>query len=262
MKTIYITGYFFLLMSNFLFSQRYIYSTSNSSYGNYDLVHKNKITLGDDVYSQSHLSLQMFRNSNTANNSFLLGNSMGRIEFGVAGCSGCFSSVAASGDGVIRKVGQSHNLFFIMTNNNNDGNSKIGIGDGLGLSFSVFNNGKVTIGRGYYHDEDDYALYVGKGIKTEKVKVEIASENEWADYVFFDNYKLMPLKKLQSFIQENRHLPKIPTAKEVVEGGVELKELNIKLLEKIEELSLYVIGLEREIDNLKKDLNRIKDQKK
>ena len=68
----------------------------------------------------------------------------------------------------------------------------------------------------------------------------------WADFVFEDDYNLMPLQELDSYIQENRHLPEIPTTEEVEENGISVGEMNAKLLQKIEELTLYVIELKKE----------------
>lgn len=96
-----------------------------------------------------------------------------------------------------------------------------------------------------------YNLFVKNGIKTEKVKVEIAAENGWADYVFDKEYNLMPLHELDKFITENRHLPEVPTTEEAIRDGIELKEMNILLLKKVEELTLHVIQLNKEIQILK-----------
>lgn len=93
-----------------------------------------------------------------------------------------------------------------------------------------------------------YNLFVKNGIKTEKIKVEFANVNGWADYVFEKDYKLMPLKDMKNFITENRHLPEVPTAKEVVENGLELKEFSALLLKKVEELTLHIIQLNDTIE--------------
>jgi hypothetical protein len=75
------------------------------------------------------------------------------------------------------------------------------------------------------------------------------------DYVFADNYELMPLTELQKFIDLNHHLPNIKSAAEYeAHGSIPLKELNIKLLEKVEELTLYTLEQQTEIENLKKQM--------
>lgn len=75
--------------------------------------------------------------------------------------------------------------------------------------------------------------------------------NVWADYVFKKDYQLMSLYELENFIKVNNHLPNIPSEKEMIDGGVNVSEMNVLMMEKIEELTLYVIQLQKEIDQLK-----------
>ena len=116
-----------------------------------------------------------------------------------------------------------------------------------------------------------YKLFVKDGIKTEKVKVEIAASNGWADYVFKKDYLLMPLNELDQFIKTNGHLPEVPTTEEAIANGIELKEMNILLLKKVEELTLYTLQQQKQIDlqqeelqeqskSLKKLAEKIKNQ--
>ncbi len=117
--------------------------------------------------------------------------------------------------------------------------------DGIRLK----SDGKVGIGTFTTStwDGTDYKLYVKGGIRTESIKVDLSS-NGWADYVFADNYSLRSIKELRIFISENKHLPGIPTEAEVREKGVDLLEMQIRLLEKIEELSIYITQLEQRIE--------------
>jgi hypothetical protein len=73
-----------------------------------------------------------------------------------------------------------------------------------------------------------------------------------ADFVFQDKYPLMPLPELEKYIKTEKHLPEIATAKEMETDGVELGKLNTKLLQKTEEITLYIIQQQKEIDELKK----------
>nr|WP_320120073.1 hypothetical protein [uncultured Marinifilum sp.] len=107
---------------------------------------------------------------------------------------------------------------------------------------------------------------MGVGIKnpTHKFEVngtirakEIKVEADWADFVFEDNYQLMKLSDLENYINENGHLPEIPTEKEVEENGVSLGEMNSKLLQKIEELTIHMIQKDKEIYNLKQRLQHL-----
>lgn len=98
-------------------------------------------------------------------------------------------------------------------------------------------------------DCDEFRLFVKKGVRTEQVKVDM-SAGKWADYVFADDYKLLSLKEVKKHIDENGHLPAMPSAEEVAEQGVNLGEMDAKLLEKIEELTLYIIEQEERISQL------------
>lgn len=125
---------------------------------------------------------------------------------------------------------------------------------------SVYKNGKVLIGdqTGLINTTSDYRLYVETGIITEKLKVAIASttNNAWADYVFEDNYELKSLNEVENYITTNKHLPDVPSAKEVSENGIDVASMDATLLRKIEELTLYVIEQQKEINALKQQLNK------
>lgn len=81
---------------------------------------------------------------------------------------------------------------------------------------------------------------------------EIIVNTSGADFVFADNYKLRPLQEVKSYVQENRHLPEIPSAKEMQEDGMNVNDMVVKLLQKVEELTLYNIQLEERISELEK----------
>jgi len=80
------------------------------------------------------------------------------------------------------------------------------------------------------------------------------------DFVFEDSYKLMPLNNLDSLIRRNKHLPNIPSAEEMVRNGVGLGEMNGKLLQKIEEQTLYIIDLQKQIYDQNKKIEEIQKQ--
>ncbi len=98
----------------------------------------------------------------------------------------------------------------------------------------------------------DYGLYVAKGILTEKVKVAVATSANWADYVFNKDYKLLSLGEVEKYVKKNKHLPGVPSADEVVKEGVDVVAMDAKLLQKIEELTLYMIEMKKENEVLKK----------
>ena len=97
-------------------------------------------------------------------------------------------------------------------------------------------------------------MYVSDGILAEKVKVAVKNLTNWADYVFAPEYKLRSLSEVEAFINVNRHLPGIPSAETIVkEGGIDVNEMFAKQMEKIEELTLYLIELKKEVELLKKE---------
>jgi hypothetical protein len=102
----------------------------------------------------------------------------------------------------------------------------------------------------------EYQLYVEKGIRTEKVKVN-AKEN-WPDFVFEENYNLPSLTEVAVYIEENKHLPNVPSAAEVEQNGVDLGEMDKILLQKVEELTLYVIQQQKQIEALQSELKKSK----
>lgn len=104
----------------------------------------------------------------------------------------------------------------------------------------------------------NYKLYVQDGILTERVKVAIDGTANWADYVFAPDYKLMPLEEVEAFVKENKHLPNVPSAEKMVENGLDVATSDAKLMEKIEELTLYLIEMKKEISTLKAENASIK----
>jgi len=136
---------------------------------------------------------------------------------------------------------------------------EIGVGSGVGNVISYDRTAEVymplwiqgstnTIGGSTIFKND--ATFEGN-IEAKKVKV-TATPGTVPDYVFQPNYKLQTLNELEAFIKANSHLPNIPNAKEIETNGQNLGEMQLKLLEKIEELTLYTIEQEKEIERLKR----------
>lgn len=110
-------------------------------------------------------------------------------------------------------------------------------------------DGKVGIGQPSNYN-GNYKLYVKGGILADKVKVAVDGSPEWMDIVFDKNYKLRNLKELETYIENNKHLPEIPTTSEVVKDGIDLGFMQKKTLQKIEELTLYIIAQNKRIEEL------------
>ncbi|BBM86296.1 hypothetical protein [Candidatus Uabimicrobium amorphum] len=110
--------------------------------------------------------------------------------------------------------------------------------------FTLAVNGRIGIGVTKLADAATKLAVKGK-ITAEEVRI-IKMDN-WADFVFADDYSLLPIDELEQSIKRNRHLPDIPSEKQVKEKGIQLGEMQAKLLQKIEELTLYTIQQEKKI---------------
>ena len=137
------------------------------------------------------------------------------------------------------------------TNSYMSGHFGIDFFTGSSHRMRISRNGEVTIGTA--QRQAGYLLGVNGKIKAKEIKVEAG----WADYVFEPDYDLKSLHEVNQFIRENKHLPGIPSAAEVAENGVSLGEMNSKLLEKIEELTLHTINQQEIIDELVKQNKQI-----
>ena len=107
-----------------------------------------------------------------------------------------------------------------------------------------------------------YRLIVQDGILTEKLKVALRNGAEWADYVFDPEYKLMTLEEVEQFTLQNNHLPNVPSADEMVKNGLDITKTSAKLMEKIEELTLYMIQLNKDIRSLKAENMQLRESLK
>jgi len=111
--------------------------------------------------------------------------------------------------------------------------------------------GNVGIGT---NDPGSYKLAVNGTIHSKAVVVDLI---EWPDFVFKRDYKLMPLSQVKSFIDQNMHLPDVPTATTIEKDGVNLGEMNKALLKKVEELTLYLIEKDKQINGLKSSQDKL-----
>ena len=123
----------------------------------------------------------------------------------------------------------------------------------------IDNSGHVGIGIDSVDElATNYLLSVRGRVICEELRVEL--QPNWPDYVFSDDYPLLSLGELKSYIEQNKHLPGIPSAIEVSQSGIHVGEMQSKLLEKVEESLLYIIQLQEEIEQLRSEINTLKNQ--
>ena len=139
---------------------------------------------------------------------------------------------------------------------------------GGGHKMRISRNGEVSIGT--TKRQSGYKLLVDGKIKSEELKVEIV-DGTGPDYVFEDDYPLASLDEIKAYISANKHLPEVPSAKEMEANGIELGEMNMLLLKKIEELTLLlleerertdqkILELQKESIELRSELENIKSK--
>jgi hypothetical protein len=133
---------------------------------------------------------------------------------------------------------------YIGNFNGNQSASDFGSISGYQYCMYIKQNGNIGIGT----TDPTYKLSVNGNVRSKEVVV----ESGWADYVFNNNYTLPTLEETEKFIQQHKHLPGIPSAKEIQSNGLAVGEVQAKMMAKIEELTLYVIELKKEINLLKK----------
>ena len=137
-----------------------------------------------------------------------------------------------SGGTILSPTGYTTDMFFA-------GNGNVGVGTTAPGSFKLAVEGKL-------------------GAR----QIVVTSANPWPDYVFAKQYKLKSLLSLEEYISKNNRLPNMPSAEEVKKDGIELGNMNARVVEKIEELTLYIIALNKKIEKLEKDNADLRNQLK
>ena len=128
--------------------------------------------------------------------------------------------------------------------------------DGYG---NTFIRGIVGIGTTLANNPNNYTFAVKGKIGAHEIQVENTSAT-WADYVFEKGYDLKTLKEIEEFIQENNHLPEVPSKKEIETNGHKLGEMDVILLKKVEELTLYMIEANKQIEKLNREIQELKSK--
>ena len=125
----------------------------------------------------------------------------------------------------------------------------------FGMTNSGWFWGKSPNAAGATGTNVNYALSLSTAglLTAREIKVTL---NGWSDFVFKEDYSLRTLEEVETFIAKNNHLPDVPSEKEVLEKGVKLGEMDAILLQKIEELTLYILKQEKRINELEKESGR------
>nr|WP_320120045.1 hypothetical protein [uncultured Marinifilum sp.] len=127
-------------------------------------------------------------------------------------------------------------------------------GKGVRDLFSINSFGNVGIGT----NNPNFKLDVLGTIRAQDLKVDM----EGADFVFEEDYLLRSIEEVETFVKANKHLPEISPAKEMQENGVNQSEMNQKLLQKIEELTLYLIQQNKELKSQTQEISALKEEVK
>jgi hypothetical protein len=106
----------------------------------------------------------------------------------------------------------------------------------------------------------DAKLTVKGTVHANEVKVDLNVQGP--DYVFEKGYDLMSLEETKAYIEANKHLPEVPSAKEMEKNGVQLGEMNLLLLKKVEELTLHLIEQNKKLEIQQQEINQLKGQLK
>lgn len=137
--------------------------------------------------------------------------------------------------------------------------------EGMSCPLALQNDGNVAIGfapnyvPGDRHTQGNRLAVNGNTIivgTLTALKIYVKT-NVWSDYVFDPDYKLKSLEEIETFINENKHLPDVPSAKEVIEGGIDVADMNAILLRKVEELTLLMIEQNKTIQELQSRLDKL-----
>jgi hypothetical protein len=143
---------------------------------------------------------------------------------------------------------------------------------GFGENFQVLSNGQTFVGTSQYRIGAlegplsypwpwEAMLWVNGNIVAEEVRVSLYQD--WPDYVFSNDYELMSLSQLQAYIDTHSHLPNIPSAAELeTQGRLDVGEMTVKQMEKIEELTLYLLDMNERLEKLEAENQELKTELK
>ncbi len=197
-------------------------------------------------------NFMIYDNGNYVPRLFIKGSQNGQVGLGTTDPFAYFHIKGADhGHGLIVEPGNTNVAYGTLVRAKNNLSKSFVVENSVGTPnepFIVYGDGKTRIGPKTNTIHPDAFLTVDGKIVCKEVYV---TDQNWADFVFAAEYKLPSLKDVEAFYKLNKHLPEIPSAKEVEEKGVSVGEMNKLLLQKIEELTIYLVEQQKEIDALK-----------
>lgn len=135
-------------------------------------------------------------------------------------------------------------------------NGEMDIDNGTGRIFHLGTNGDLELTNGTMQT---FKVETNGMIRGRRMKLDL---DTWADYVFEPTYQLMPLSEVETFVKKEKHLPNVPSEQELKADGVDVMEMNRILMEKVEELTLYLIQQNKNTEELKKELEEVQTKLK
>jgi hypothetical protein len=187
-----------------------------------------------------------------SNPNFHVGNANTYFEISAPTCSGCYNNFADANSAVLRIInsGLPSKMIFSTASGTNTGVSFLFASEQNVIMTVKDNN---TVGINTTCIPTDATLAVNGKIYATAIMVELTNSSGcFPDYVFEKDYKLLSLSEVEKYIKTNKHLPDVPAADEVEEKGMDLAAMNNILLRKVEELTLHMIDMKKEIEVLKK----------
>ena len=203
------------------------------------------------AYLQTHNNFDMSFSTNNGSQQMVLQKGTGNVGIAFSNPSATLDVGRGSGAGGTAAFRGTTHVTHINFSTSEDTYIRGGKTGSL-VNINDSHNGNVLIANGGGNvgigtTNPTYKLSVNGNIRSKEVIVETG----WADYVFDKKYKRLPLAEVEKFIAENNHLPNVPSAEDIQTNGLKVGEMQTKMMEKIEELTLYVIELKKEIELLK-----------
>lgn len=232
----------------------------NSSGNRNTFIGYNSLTANTLGSYNTAIGFESLVHNQSGNNNTVIGNNTGNgiisgskntiIGANVTGLTPALSNsiILADGDGNPR-------IFVNHNGNVGVGTTNLTTGIKLNVNGNIFTNCKILINSDLAHAGNFSLAVNGEAIFNRAV---VRLYGSWPDYVFNEKYSLEPLSEVEKFIKVNKHLKGIQIASDVEKNGIDIAENQKKLLEKVEELTLYIIEQEKAINQLKNELNVIK----